>query len=81
MWLKLVFTLQWLQKATPISFISFKMAASFLIFYLDNIASVVSHDYQGLYWDVKTSSNTKQIEYYDVSLNQFSTASHSHRAV
>ena len=26
---------------------------------------------QGLYRDVKTSSNTKRIEYYDVSLNQF----------
>ena len=26
---------------------------------------------QGLYRDVKTSSNTKRMEYYDVSLNQF----------
>ena len=34
---------------------------------------------QGLYRDVKTSSNTKRIEYYDVSLNQFSAASQSHR--
>ncbi len=33
---------------------------------------------QGLYRDVKTSLNTKWIEYYDVSLNQFSAASHSH---
>ena len=36
---------------------------------------------QGLYRDVKTSSNTKRIEYYDVSLNQFAAASHSHTAV
>ena len=34
--------------------------------------------HQGLYRDVKTSSNSKRIEYYDVSLNQLSTASHSH---
>ena len=36
---------------------------------------------QGLYRDVKTSSNTKQIEYLDVSLNQFAAASHSHTEV
>ena len=36
---------------------------------------------QGLCWDVFTRSGTKRIEYYDVSLNQFSTVSHSHTAV
>ena len=33
---------------------------------------------QGLYRDIQSSSGTKQIEYYDVLLNQFSAASHSY---
>ena len=40
-----------------------------------------NHLNQGQCRDVFSSSVTKWIEYYDVALNQFSTASHSHTAV
>ena len=38
------------------------------------------HNSQGQCRDVFSSSVTKRIEYYDVALNQFSSASHSHTA-